>query len=95
MLLYILRLLRRQDIRKDTATQCNTLHHTATHILLLLRRQENIQDTATHCSTLQHTATHCNARSAVATSAGCVAAYVKAAAARAAVHCSVLQRVAV
>jgi len=34
-------------------TDCDTLHHTATHC-------STLQHTATHCNTLQHTATHCN-----------------------------------
>jgi len=36
--------------KRDTATHCNTLQHTA----------NTLQHTATHCNTLQHAATHCN-----------------------------------
>jgi len=39
---------------QQTATNCNTLQHTATHPRI------EVQHTATHCNTLQHTATHCN-----------------------------------
>ena len=52
---------------KVTATQCNTLQHTATccnmlhYTLQHTATQCNILwRTATHCNTLQHTATHCN-----------------------------------
>jgi len=55
-------------ILQHTATQCNTLQHTATHCNTLQctathRRgctPHTMQHTATHSNALQHTATHCN-----------------------------------
>jgi len=53
---------------QDTATQCNTLQHIATHTathcdtlrLVVGWLVRMSQHTAAHCNTLQHTATHCN-----------------------------------
>jgi len=55
---------RLSGLGKDTATNCNTLQHTATHCNT---HQSHIHrcswlwaDTATRCTTLQRTATHCD-----------------------------------